>query len=104
MTQNTVVTCFSGAKDGATGGVIYTRRVWPRALWQEERGVTAENRGIAPGDRLRVFVPEDTQVALGDKLLRGDVAELTPEAWTVTGILLRDFGSAAVHHKEVCCQ
>ena len=99
-----MVTCFSGAKDGATGGVIYTRRVWPQALWQEERGLAPEKRGAAPGDGLRVFVPEDTPVALGDKLLRGDVAELTPEAWTVVGIRLRDFGSAAVRHKEVRCQ
>ena len=87
-----------------TGRLVYTRTVWPRVLWQEEQGTASEKRGTAPDNSLRVFVPVETVVAPGDRLVRGEVESLPAGAWTVTEVRLRDYGSERVRHKEVRCR
>lgn len=104
MISNGDCTLFRAETNPESGGITYRAEPYYNILWQEETAVSAEKRGFAPKKLVRVFLPLEAEAALGDKMARGLHTAPPDTAWTVVDIYPRDFGSAAVQHKEVRCQ
>ncbi len=63
---------------------VWSRQLLPMVRFEETRGSIRRMNGDTTEDNFELFVPYDTDISKGDRVLFGDVTDLTPPTSALT--------------------
>lgn len=126
MTTNTSISVFNKHTDSFTKDIVYKKHVIDNVFWDDSKGVNL-NHGYDEADEVNVYIPKDKNdmsgyvepkqyvgngwtLQNGDFIIKGEVAESEVsgikdlsnyEAFIITMVDDKDFGSNNMHHFEI---
>lgn len=126
MMTNTSMSVFNKYTDPFTKNIVYKKHIIENVFWDDSKGVNL-NHGYDEADEVNVYIPKDKNdmskyvkpkqyngngwtLKNGDFIIKGEVAESEVsgikdlsnyEAFTITMVDDKDFGSENMHHFEI---
>lgn len=126
MTTNTSMSVFNKHTDSFTKDIVYKKHVIDNVFWDDSKGVNL-NQGYDEADEVNVYIPKDKNdmsgyvepkqytgngwtLQNGDFIVKGLTTEneisgikdlSSYEAFTITMVDDKDFGSENMHHFEI---
>ena len=126
MMTNTEMSVFNKYTDSFTKDIVYKKHVINKAFWDDSKGVNL-NRGYDNADEVNVFIPKEQNdmseyvkpkhyngigwtLKEGDFIIKGLVTEnevsgikdlSNYEAFVITMVDDKDFGTEDMHHFEI---
>ena len=126
MMTNTSMSVFNKHTDSFTKDIVYKKHIIENVLWYDSKGVNL-NHGYDEADEVNVYIPKDKNdmseyvkpkqytgtgwtLQNGDFIVKGLTTEneisgikdlSSYEAFTITMVDDKDFGSKNMHHFEI---
>lgn len=126
MMTNTSMSVFNKYTAPFTKNIVYKKHIIENVFWDDSKGVNL-NHGYDEADEVNVYIPKDKNdmseyvkpkqyngngwtLKNGDFIIKGEVAESevsgikdlsSYEAFTITMVDDKDFGSENMHHFEI---